>query len=568
VLSVWDWAKVRRALFTRRTGWGLVAALALLGLLLAGQRLGWHRLTRAADLVGDALAQAARVVLDSGWLLLLLTAVGLALGLALNKTQRRGRLVVARRLRPLLTTRPVRWGVTAAGLLVLLALVVVVVVILPPRFTAHRYFDAAADELKAQNDVRATLLQALAGGVLVVGAYFTYRQLRVTREGQITDRYTRAVDQLGSKYLDVRLGGIYALERIARDSPHDRATIEEVLSAYVRGHAPWPPALSAPAQSAGAQQPSTATAPQPLATAPPAASTDTAGQAGERGAEPLGPEADVRAAIAVLGRRRLPPDGVRLLDLTRVDLRRAPLRGANLQYARLDGANLQGAELVLANLRRARLDGANLQSAELDGANLQEAWLDDADLQGAQLGDANLQHARLVHANLQRAQLAGANLQSAGLGGADLQGAVFNRANLRDTHLGDANLRDAQLAGADLQRAQLGGADLQRAHLGGADLQRAQFTNANLQDAQLAFAKLQGAQLIGAKLQGAQLRGAKLQDALLGGAKLQDAQLGGANLQDAWLFDADLEGARADEHTRWPGWSRAEAEARGVRYSD
>jgi hypothetical protein len=43
----------------------------------------------------------------------------------------------------------------------------------------------------------------------------------------------------------VRLGGTYALERIARDSPPDRATIEEVLTAYLRGHAPWPapPAL-------------------------------------------------------------------------------------------------------------------------------------------------------------------------------------------------------------------------------------------------------------------------------------------------------------------------------------
>jgi hypothetical protein len=122
-----------------------------------------------------------------------------------------------------------------------LVLLVLVVVVLPPRFTADRHFDKAAEELKAQNDARTTLLQALAGGVLLLGAYFTYRQLRVTREGQLTDRYTKAVDQLGSQHLDVRLGGIYALERIARDSPYDRATIEEVLTAYVRDHAPWPP---------------------------------------------------------------------------------------------------------------------------------------------------------------------------------------------------------------------------------------------------------------------------------------------------------------------------------------
>jgi hypothetical protein len=47
---------------------------------------------------------------------------------------------------------------------------------------------------------------------------------------------------LGSDKLDVRLGGIYALERIAKDSSADRPTITEVLTAYVRGHAPWAPA--------------------------------------------------------------------------------------------------------------------------------------------------------------------------------------------------------------------------------------------------------------------------------------------------------------------------------------
>ena len=41
----------------------------------------------------------------------------------------------------------------------------------------------------------------------------------------MTDRYTKAIKQLGSKKLDVRIGGIYALERVARDSaqrPPDR----------------------------------------------------------------------------------------------------------------------------------------------------------------------------------------------------------------------------------------------------------------------------------------------------------------------------------------------------------
>jgi hypothetical protein len=58
----------------------------------------------------------------------------------------------------------------------------------------------------------------------------------------------RAVDQLGKagdEHLDVRLGGIYALEQIAKDDlaegdPVDRSTVAEVLTAFVRGHAAQP----------------------------------------------------------------------------------------------------------------------------------------------------------------------------------------------------------------------------------------------------------------------------------------------------------------------------------------
>jgi uncharacterized protein YjbI with pentapeptide repeats len=358
-----------------------------------------------------------------------------------------------------------------------LAVLVAVVAVLPPRFTAHRDFNTTAEELKAQNDVRATLLQALAGGVLLLGAYVTYRQLRVTREGQITDRYTKAVDQLGSEHLDVRVGGIYALERIARDSPPDRATIEEVLTAYVRDHAPWPPPPAAPSLQAIAARLVTFAQRRRRSGRPRRGADDAAGPApvGRLGTEaaPPRPAADVRAAIAVLGRRELPPDGLRRLYLARLDLRGAFLLGANLQDADLTDANLQDANLSDANLQDANLGGVNLQRADLVRADIRGAWLDDADLQGADLTGANLRGANLRGVNLQGGFLADADLQRAGLRGAHLQGAV----------LADANLQGAGLGGAELQGARLLGADLQGAGLGGANLQGADLERANLQGA-------------------------------------------------------------------------------------
>src|SRR5215469_6153596 len=72
----------------------------------------------------------------------------------------------------------------------------------------------------------------------------TLRTVELTEQGQVTDRYTKAIEQLGpDKGLDVRIGGIYALERVARDSPRDHPTVMEVLAAFVREHSQerWPP---------------------------------------------------------------------------------------------------------------------------------------------------------------------------------------------------------------------------------------------------------------------------------------------------------------------------------------
>lgn len=96
-------------------------------------------------------------------------------------------------------------------------------------------FVPAADWL-ARHDVgsakpaRGRLL-TLGAGLVAVGALrFTARSFVLSREGQVTDRYTKAIEQLGSDKLDVRIGGIYALERVARDSTGDHPTVMEVAA--------------------------------------------------------------------------------------------------------------------------------------------------------------------------------------------------------------------------------------------------------------------------------------------------------------------------------------------------
>ena len=153
---------------------------------------------------------------------------------------------------------------TLAGLAGVL-LIAFALVVGPWLFTRHLQPELTAEQqLKAMNDVRTTLVQALAGlavaGGLIV-TYRTYRQNQVeqdrtyeqrqTEQDRIHERelYAKAVEQLGHGQAPVRLGALYSLESLAQDRPQRRQTVVDVLCAYLR--MPYaPPSLPDP----GAEQ--------------------------------------------------------------------------------------------------------------------------------------------------------------------------------------------------------------------------------------------------------------------------------------------------------------------------
>ena len=151
----------------------------------------------------------------------------------------------------------------------------------------------------------------------------------------MADRYTKAIEQLGSDKLDVRIGGIYALERIARDSARDHPTVMEVLAAFIREHSHE----QAPAPEHDTDQ-----------------------------ARPRTTRPDLQAALTVVGRRDVKR------DIRRADLARADLSGASLTYTDLSGVDLTGADLSGASLLDADLTGADLTNADLTGARLTSAY--------------------------------------------------------------------------------------------------------------------------------------------------------------------------------------------------
>jgi uncharacterized protein YjbI with pentapeptide repeats len=307
---------------------------------------------------------------------------------------------------------------------------------------------AALDVIKAGIAALGLAATALAGIGLIINYYQGQERL-------ITERFSKSIEQLGSKEMSVRVGGVFALERIARDSPRDHWSVMEVLTAFVRERAPN-------------RQPST---------------TETSVQSKPIN-DPLRlppPPTDVQSALTVIGRRIVVRDSkTEPLNLLGANLQGAFLFEADLQRATLDKADLQGANLNKTNLQRAKLRRANLQGATLYQANLQGAVLNLAKLQGANLGGANLQGVNLNSVKLQGANLDGANLQEATLDASNLQRGSFSKANLQEVNLVKTNLQGAYLGGANLQRAFLLGANLQGAVLKGASLQGAILKGANL----------------------------------------------------------------------------------------
>lgn len=231
--------------------------------------------------------------------------------------------------------RGIRWslgGIAAVGL----APAAVRVVLVPAGdWLAHHDGGPARGPLPrtARDTARGRVL-TLGAGLLATGALlFTARRFVLSRDGQVPDRYAKALEQLGCEKLDVRIGGIHALERVARDSPRDHPAVMEMLAAFIRerSHEQWPP-------------------PHP------------GGQARERSVRP-----DVHAAITVVGRRLTERD-IGPVDLARADL---------------TGADLGGARLIGADLTRADLTGADFTDVDLTGADLARADLTRTELTGA-----------------------------------------------------------------------------------------------------------------------------------------------------------------------------------------
>jgi uncharacterized protein YjbI with pentapeptide repeats len=212
-----------------------------------------------------------------------------------------------------------------------------------------------------------------AGWQLVANTQLAQSNLRLAQENTalteirlITENFTKAVEQIGSKEDMVVIGGIYSLEQIAKGSHQNlnkttvnetmgyQWTMMEVLSSFIRKNAP----ISTKNQNCCSMA--------------------------------------VQTALKVIGRRDAEFDGSGMETGKHniMDLSKTNLRGVKLEKATLFAVNFTGADLREADLRGAELSQANFTGADLRGADLRGARIDRINLNNANLNGTEMSEAR------------------------------------------------------------------------------------------------------------------------------------------------------------------------------
>lgn len=249
-----------------------------------------------------------------------------------------------------------------------------------------------------ENTSRDTLLKTIQTfGALgfIFTAYLGWQSFKVAQSKEVTDRYSKAVEQIGNKdAIHVRIGGIYALERIANDSRRDYQQVMEVLTAYLRENSPYP-------------------------------------LKDEEQENREGPPTDIEAVVRVLKRRKYATSEKIHLTLNRTDLRGIDLGGAYLQKASLNQMSLQGAALYEANLRSALLQDVDLSNSSIQHIDLREGMIIRSNFEGAFLPNADFRGAKLIGVNFRNAKLHKAKFREAQLYEIEFEGADLNETDFR-----------------------------------------------------------------------------------------------------------------------------------------
>ncbi len=254
-------------------------------------------------------------------------------------------------------------------------------------------------------------------------AWAAQRQADASDKSLLNERYQKGAEMLGSSTLSVRLAGIYALQRLAEESPNEyHVQITRLLCAFIR---------LPPYKSGGRRE-------------------------------------DVESALQAIATRT--PEDLRIEqklgfqpNLTDANLHRIKIRPRTVVeiafYENRDRSDLENLTFVEKSSFH-----ENLSQILLSGADLSEAWLDHTNLSGNEFEATDLSKTHFSSSDLSRSEFREARMSGALLDGATLTNAVFEQVDLTDAQLNSADLSKAMFNNSDLRGADLKNANVSKTH--------------------------------------------------------------------------------------------------------
>ena len=228
-------------------------------------------------------------------------------------------------------------------------------------FIAIKFVETIDAKKTRFRDVALALFATLSGFGVLFGFYTSIVRTETAEQGQITERLNKAIENLGKSnkdgdpVIEVRIGALLALERIAQDSIRDHIQIMEIICAYVRHNSP----LLDETESTG--------------------EITQIKTKRKKNKDDIIDE-DIQTAITIIGRRDKWPEGKKRLKKEYDHKYEIDLFECNLCGAKFSRANLNGALLIGSDMREAWFDDADLSNAALGNADLTDAWFERATL--------------------------------------------------------------------------------------------------------------------------------------------------------------------------------------------
>ncbi|MCF0073056.1 pentapeptide repeat-containing protein [Dyadobacter sp. CY261] len=253
--------------------------------------------------------------------------------------------------------------------------------------------------LEVENELRKTIAQIIGGVLVLAGLAFSWEQvvdsrnnLELSQQRFTVESYSKAVDQLGSTSSHVRMGGIFALQKISEGAEAYKLVVNQVLGAFIREHT----------------------------------------------ADSIMNVEEIQATIDVIVKRPgYAPSEVDSSNGINFNL-------LNLGLLDFDNADLSKASMIDTKLRKSSFVNANLSNAICVGAAFELANLTNAELTNADFADAMCQRA-----NFRNATLVGVNFSRCDLREVDFTGAIIDGAKFDD-----ADISNAIFDGVDLSKVQ------------------------------------------------------------------------------------------------------------------